>query len=278
MPVLSPELWQIGIFSRLDLVSLIRSRCVDRAWREMVLDADLAPIRRSLYELYLIVIDSKGFLSSRPRVLAQIQPFDREGYIAAVCNQHGFIPLEFEFYILEWPAKSMFGTIWPGLPVDQDSAHWSTGICRGINHSATNPPILYRLEVDAEFFDGDESVLDETDSDNFVVFPGLPLWQSRFGDIAWLCCAQTPFLRGSVIYSSETPSPLEIYEETNYFGSWIEFLKRHWLKYLDEGEWPDDANPQVWLADKKSWDDRPDYRSQKLGDIGDWPIWKKGST
>ncbi|KAJ6467891.1 hypothetical protein C8R45DRAFT_1019384 [Mycena sanguinolenta] len=277
MPLLAPELWQIEIFPRLELVSLIRSRCVDRAWRQMVLDADLPPVRRLLYELYLTVIDSAGFLSSRPRVLAQLRPFDRESYIAALRIQHGFIPPDFEVYILEWPVKSSVGMIWPGLPVDQDAAHWAVGICRGINHSATNPPVLYRLELDAEFFEGGD-VLDETDSDNFVVFPGLPLWQRRFGDVAWLCFAQTPLLCSSVIYSSEVPSPLEIYEETNYFGSWIEFLKQHWLKYLDEGEWPDDPKPRVWLEDKKVWDERPDYRSQRLGDISAWPIWKKGHT
>ncbi|KAJ7071413.1 hypothetical protein C8F01DRAFT_433170 [Mycena amicta] len=197
MPSLAAELWLIEIFPRLAFVALIRCRCVCQTWRQLVLHADVSPIRRSLYELYLDVIDSDGFLPSRQRVLSQLQPFDRKGYIAALRSQtHAFIPPEFELYILEWPEKAILYPIWPGLPLDQDATNWSAGICRGINHTATIPPLLYKLQVDFDCIDSHVAaadVLDKMGSYDLLSFPGLPLWQRRSGTIFWLCFAQTPF-------------------------------------------------------------------------------------
>jgi hypothetical protein len=66
----------------------------------------------------MTVINSPWFLQTRPWVLENLQPFDREAYVAALLVQYNRLPEAFELWLLEWPARAIIGGIWPGLPWD----------------------------------------------------------------------------------------------------------------------------------------------------------------
>lgn len=106
------------LFRLLPLRSLIVARGVDRRWRQLVSAADLHPHRRRLLDLYLTLINSPSFAQTRPWVLANLQPFDRDAYLAALLAKYPRLPDTFVLWLLEWPARAVIGGIWPGLPLE----------------------------------------------------------------------------------------------------------------------------------------------------------------
>jgi len=98
------------------LKALIIGRTVSQDWRRLIPLADISPIRRALLDFYLTLVSSPIFPQTRPWVLANLQPFDRQAYIDDLMRQHPYVPEAFRVWILEWPARAVIGCVWPGLP------------------------------------------------------------------------------------------------------------------------------------------------------------------
>jgi hypothetical protein len=126
----------LHIFSVLPLTSLIAAQGVDHNWRRLAAAADVLPLRRELLDLYFkTIINSPWFLQTRPWVLENLQPFDREAYVAALLVQYNPLPEGFELWLLEWPALAIIGGIWPGLPWDhmKDGDVDNVKVLNGVN-------------------------------------------------------------------------------------------------------------------------------------------------
>ena len=106
----------LHIFHFFPLKALIIGRTVSQHWRRLIPLADISPIRRVLLDFYLTLISSPIFPQTRPWVLANLQPFDRQAYIDDLMRQHPYVPEAFRIWILEWPARAVIGCVWPGLP------------------------------------------------------------------------------------------------------------------------------------------------------------------
>ena len=106
------------MFSLSSISSLLylMGRTISQEWKRLIPLADITPIRRTLLDFYLTLIDSRKLLQTRPWVLANLQPFNRQRYIDDLMDQHPYVPEAFRVWILEWPAKAVIGCIWPGLP------------------------------------------------------------------------------------------------------------------------------------------------------------------
>ncbi|KAJ7306740.1 hypothetical protein DFH08DRAFT_1054047 [Mycena albidolilacea] len=142
----------LQIYPHLSLKTLISAQGVNKLWRHLVPLSDLDPTRRALLNLFLHTIRSPAFLRTRPWVLANLRPFDREAYIAAllVQLQHTSLPAEFRLWIFEWPEKAVVGCTWPGLPA---TAYCSTDDSnvqrmRGINLLGRAPqaPLVHTVQ------------------------------------------------------------------------------------------------------------------------------------
>lgn len=120
---LSTELL-LEIFAHLSLTSIIQACGACRFWRNCVLEADIHPARRALFDVYLHLLKGDIFIASRQHVIDSLQSFDRVSYIRDLQSQLAaaglppIIPLAFELYILEWPEKAVFDCFWPGLPFE----------------------------------------------------------------------------------------------------------------------------------------------------------------
>lgn len=124
-----PEL--LEIYEWLPLKSLIAAQGVNRQWRHLVPLADILPARRALLDLYIDFVASPVFLPTRPMILENLRPFDREAYIAIFHNAGLSLPVEFLVWLLEWPNKAVIGCYWPGLPNDLFiTPHKNTGRTR----------------------------------------------------------------------------------------------------------------------------------------------------
>ena len=125
----------LDIIPALPLASLIAAHGVDHNWRRLVAAANVLAPRRELLDLYLTVVNSPWFLQTRPWVLENLQPFDREAYVAALLTQYNPLPEAFELWLLEWPARAVIGGIWPGLPWDhiKDGDLDNVNALRGVN-------------------------------------------------------------------------------------------------------------------------------------------------
>ena len=88
MPEDFPNEILLQILSFLPLKSLITGRTVSQEWRRLIPLADINPIRRSFLDFYLTLVNSPIFPQTRPWVLANLQPFDRQQYINDLLDQH----------------------------------------------------------------------------------------------------------------------------------------------------------------------------------------------
>ncbi|KAF7342055.1 hypothetical protein MVEN_01792800 [Mycena venus] len=105
----------LQILPHCPLKSLISARGVCALWRHLVPLA-ASPARRGLLDLYLRIIESPVFHITRSWLLERLHPFDREGYVNALLEQHKYLPEDFRIWILEWPAKAMSPTTNPTAP------------------------------------------------------------------------------------------------------------------------------------------------------------------
>lgn len=106
----------LHVFRFFPLKVLIIGRTVSQDWRRLIPLADISPIRRTFLGFYLTLVSSPIFPQTRPWVLANLQPFDRQAYIDGLMRQHPYVPETFRVWILEWPARAVIGCVWPGLP------------------------------------------------------------------------------------------------------------------------------------------------------------------
>ena len=136
--------------------TLIRSYTVSPFWRTLLSIAELHPIRRRLFNLYLTILrhpatrDRKSNLYLRKNLQRN---FDRRAYLDAFRHQalNARIPEEFRFWVLEWPERLIINDVWPGLPPTLcilDTLATS-GVSRkyGENLLAVKPPIISRAAI-----------------------------------------------------------------------------------------------------------------------------------
>ncbi|KAL0961161.1 hypothetical protein HGRIS_006133 [Hohenbuehelia grisea] len=143
----------LEILSFLPLPDLIRARCVCQHWRRLALKASLTPSRRRLLQLYYDILASPAFIPTRSAVIDYLRPFDRADYVQNVyaamtlllkqprfesCHAAStgtvssvelcYLPLDFETWVMEWPARAVISWAWPGLDT-MFGAHNGGPIC-----------------------------------------------------------------------------------------------------------------------------------------------------
>ncbi|KAF4612098.1 hypothetical protein D9613_003636 [Agrocybe pediades] len=217
------------IFSFLELKPYIISHGVCRKWQQMLPLVDIHPIRRRMFKLFHHMLQHPGFLDTRPWPLQTIQPFDRKAYIEALLSQYPAVPEEFELWILEWPARMVVFSMWPGSPfthyqdVTKDQVH-------GINWLAYLPegsPSLLTLVHRSRIHDHHS-------------MPALLIWANN-AKIMWLIFDKDePELFGRVQvtdWNSEQapiecrfPMPDDEHDDRycRIFDNWLEFLQHFW--------------------------------------------------
>ncbi|KAJ7075725.1 hypothetical protein B0H15DRAFT_649676 [Mycena belliarum] len=97
----------LHIFPHMPLKSLIAAYGVSKLWRHLAPLAEIIPPRRGLLDLYFNIMESPIFERTRPWLLDNLRPFNREAYIEALLAQHDYLPDDFRIWILEWPAKAV---------------------------------------------------------------------------------------------------------------------------------------------------------------------------
>ncbi|KAJ7154566.1 hypothetical protein C8R46DRAFT_1005579 [Mycena filopes] len=219
-----PNEFLLQIFPYLPLKALISARGVDTFWRALVLLADLDPVRRSLLDLYLRTIASPAYMRTRPWVLQNLHPFDREAYSDALLDQHNYVPREFRLWILEWPEKAVVGCAWPGLPDAHCGGQADHIECiSGTNLLGRIPPVVHIVQITQPAGDGDEADLVNED------VPGLVTWQLTDESWVWLILDERPSLRGRVYdlrgdeYDKDEEDPPENPEFRCIHSTWIEW-------------------------------------------------------
>lgn len=213
----------LQIFSFLPLKSLIIGRTVSQEWRRLIPLADINPIRRSFLDFYLNLVDSPIFPQTRPWVLANLQPFDRQQYINDLLDQHPYVPEAFRMWILEWPAKAVIGCVWPGLPNVYCPSEAADHVHRneGNNLLAPLPPTICAMPHRNNCSDA-----------HFI--PVLSIFHGR-EDIAWLVLDERDGLRDKVYIVMEGACSLSVgcsnrgcllgYIDNN----WVDYQKRLWF-------------------------------------------------
>lgn len=86
LTIFPPELL-LEIQAHLTLKFLIAAQGVIQQWRTLVPLADISPHRRDFYEFYMKLVESPIFLTTRPGVLVNLHPFDRQAYLDALLEQ-----------------------------------------------------------------------------------------------------------------------------------------------------------------------------------------------
>ncbi|KAJ7154623.1 hypothetical protein C8R46DRAFT_1196924 [Mycena filopes] len=155
-----PEI-SLQIFPNMRLKGLISARGVSKRWAELISLADIHPARLGLLELYQKTVHDPLFLRTRPWTLENLRAFDRQAYIDALLAQHNYIPDDFRFWILEWPARAAIACAWPGLPDDytidngraddEDENEKVDHVARriaGCNFLGRIPPLVHRITLD----------------------------------------------------------------------------------------------------------------------------------
>ena len=138
----------LHFFLFLPLKSLIMGRTISQEGRRLIPLSDITPIRRALLDFYLTLIGSPIFLQTRPWVLANLHPFNRQQYIGDLMDQHPYAPGAFRVWILEWPTKAVIGSCnWPGFPNVHCGRDVADNVHRieGNNSLAPLPPTITAL-------------------------------------------------------------------------------------------------------------------------------------
>ena len=200
-------------FSYFDLKSLIASLAVCRRWRELIPESDIFPPRLALLELYLKVVASPLFSNTRTWSLKNLRHFDREEYVAKLLNQHNYIPEEFRIWILEWPARAVFGCLWPGLPcVEFTTYARKVEFIKGIHWLGSLPPKVSTMTWDT--------------GETQICVPGLLI--SSDSMYTWLLLDDREELRDKVMMLFDTDDVFELGPD----GPWNIIVHLNWIEYL----------------------------------------------
>jgi hypothetical protein len=233
----------LEIYPRLPLKSLIAVQGVCKKWRHLVPLSDILPIRRDLLNLFLHIISSPIFLQSRSwNLLSNLRPFDRQGYLDTLLEEHSYLPEEFCIWILEWPARAVIGGSWPGLPCTDpgllegdDVAGLQGSNCLG--HMPPQVSIVYRCYIPA----GHETRV-------WDMLPALLVWTSRFSYI-WLALDERESMCGKV-YELCRNRHCIVGEDVSYehgvsYSGWIEWQRQRWQRIEEAAEDPQNENWRV---------------------------------
>lgn len=190
---LPPEIFA-NVLSHLDLVSLIRIRCVNWTWRHIPLN-ELDPIRLALYQLYLAAISGSGLQRAKTWIEEHLEPFDRAAHLSQIRWQLGDLsmPEEFRVWLCEWPAKAAIAFMWPGLPGSHKEEY---GLLRrtGFNYLATFPPQLYECLIELGPLPGD------IDLPIQHTHPILPIWGGTYNQPStYIILGDCAYVRGKVV-------------------------------------------------------------------------------
>lgn len=107
----------LAIQSHLPLSALLTARAVCKAWHSLIPGSHIPSPRLRLLKLYLHAVHSPAFLATRESVSKRLEDFDREKMLRSIekGTKGESVPEEFAIWLTEWPAKAVFGGIWPGL-------------------------------------------------------------------------------------------------------------------------------------------------------------------
>ncbi|KAL0961119.1 hypothetical protein HGRIS_006093 [Hohenbuehelia grisea] len=218
-PIFPNELW-LDIIPRLELKPLIAIRCTSRVLRSFAVSADIHPYRKSFLTIYLDLIDRPWFLQSRPWLLENLMPFDRQAYLDAIAAfPDVYIPEEFAMWILEWPERAVIRCMWPGLPFNQGYEPRHRVERRpGWNGLGMMPPTVLVFSMLGT-------------GDTFTHTPGLLLWDEYRRQIEYLLLHRGERFRGYIAggtheYSPENLSyPDDPDPDEPFWTSWIAYLE-----------------------------------------------------
>ncbi|KAF9560321.1 hypothetical protein CPC08DRAFT_708123 [Agrocybe pediades] len=164
--------------------------------------AEMHPIRRRMLQLYHDMLQAPKFLETRPWLLENLQPFDRQAYVDGLLDQYSDIPEEFRLWILEWPEKMAVLGIWPGLPLVRFNAS-TTQTYEGVNWMAYINPLLLAL-VHWLLFDQDVPEL--------------------FGRVLLTTYPESPAFYPTLEMYGDDDMPFFVED----FPDWISYLKHRW--------------------------------------------------
>ncbi|KAJ7484312.1 hypothetical protein FB451DRAFT_1028536, partial [Mycena latifolia] len=107
---------------------------VCQQWNHLVRVADIEPTRLALLDLYKETIRFPFFTRTQPWVLLGLREFDPQRFVEVLLEHHNFIPKDFRLWILEWPARAMLFSPWPGLP-EYPLGEGDGGLARPLVHN-----------------------------------------------------------------------------------------------------------------------------------------------
>ncbi|KAJ8495366.1 hypothetical protein ONZ45_g12906 [Pleurotus djamor] len=182
----------LATFREFHLTSIIAASGVCQEWRRLLLIANIHPSRRALLDIYLHIIGEPWFLDSRPWVLQNLSEFNRRVYVNTLLQQHDYLPDEFMIWVLEWPAKAVFGGIWPGLPThihDLVGPIGPAGWLEGWNLLNFSKPVVWTVNAVNDKVDLDFD-LDPDANMGFTHFinplPGIPVVIENDIETVWV--------------------------------------------------------------------------------------------
>ncbi|KAL0961141.1 hypothetical protein HGRIS_006113 [Hohenbuehelia grisea] len=222
-PVFPNELW-LEIIPHLELKPLIAIRCTSRVLRTFAASADIHPYRKSFLSIYLDLIDRPWFLATRPWLLENLRPFDRQAYLDDIAAfPDVYIPEDFAMWILEWPERAVIRCLWPGLPFDQGFDLRDRVQRRpGWNGLGMVPPTVLAFTMSED---------DEAGLNVFTHTPGLLLWDQVYSRIEYLLLHRGERFRGYVVggnyrfYAEILSNPDEPDPDELFWTSWIAYLE-----------------------------------------------------
>ncbi|KAJ7100022.1 hypothetical protein B0H15DRAFT_818401 [Mycena belliarum] len=220
----------LQIFPQLTLKSLIAAHGVSKLWRHLAPIADISPPRRGLLDLYFNIIESPIFDQTRPWLLDNLTPFDREAYIDALLAQHDYLPDDFRIWILEWPAKAVIGCHWPGLPAKYFSEFRSVGLGSfvGCNFLGCIPPVVHTIVF---------TRIGRSEEEVELKVPALLAWEDGQGK-TWIALRAKPVCSHAIYsLSNATYDGMAEYGDPDQFPDLDEDEEEDWVPPEPEGDY-----------------------------------------
>lgn len=112
-------------------------------------------------------------MTTRPRIIANLQPFDRRTYIDCLLSQHNFVPKDSMLWVLEWPARAAVPvhSNWLGLPRTSEI---------GLNFLGRIPPLVHTLTLDLSQLDDADDARSENPLVPVVSRSAVPAQPTRW--------------------------------------------------------------------------------------------------
>lgn len=246
----------LKIVEQLPLSALLIFRGVSREWWNLIDNPalDIPQERQDLYNLYIECINTPAFIKSRSWISQFLTPYNRQAYINAIYEQTHFIPVHFQFFILEWPDMAAIPHIWPGLPIYYSLkrlVHASGG-----NLLAKQPP---SVSV-AEYYHTAEDLETYVNVPCLIVHAGLSCMP-----LVALCLDEGSTARGKVYLSTMGQLYFRDLDDDDKdegidYDNWVDFLRDFGLGRLKDNSLWCTTELKTGLANGyKEWDDLSYY-------------------